>query len=116
MTTAMIVSIVAILVCLVLSAFFSGSETALTAASRPLISELERKGDSRAAIANNLLIKRERLIATILLGNNLVNILASPWATSVLIGLFGEGGVAMATVVMTIMILIFSEICPRPTP
>ncbi|EKV26901.1 Co2 transporter [Caenispirillum salinarum AK4] len=113
MTTAMIVSIVAILVCLVLSAFFSGSETALTAASRPLISELERKGDTRAGIANGLLIKRERLIATILLGNNLVNILASALATSVLIGLFGEGGVAMATVVMTIMILIFSEILPK---
>jgi Mg2+/Co2+ transporter CorB len=113
MTTAMIVSLVAILVCLILSAFFSGSETALTAASRPLINELERKGDSRAGLAGELLAKRERLIATILLGNNLVNILASSLATSVLITVFGESGVALATLVMTVMILIFSEILPK---
>ncbi|GAA0584300.1 HlyC/CorC family transporter [Caenispirillum bisanense] len=113
MTTAMIVSLVAILICLVLSAFFSGSETALTAASRPLMHELERKGDGRASVANALLAKRERLIATILLGNNLVNILASALATSVLITLFGEGGVAVATLVMTVLILIFSEILPK---
>lgn len=113
MTTAMIVSMVAILVCLILSAFFSGSETALTAASRPLINELERKGDSRAGVAAQLLAKRERLIATILLGNNLVNILASSLATSVLIALVGESGVAVATLVMTILILIFSEILPK---
>ncbi|SOD94683.1 HlyC/CorC family transporter [Caenispirillum bisanense] len=113
MTTAMIVSLVAIVICLVLSAFFSGSETALTAASRPLMHEMERKGDSRAVVANGLLAKRERLIATILLGNNLVNILASSLATSVLIVLFGEGGVAIATLVMTVLILIFSEILPK---
>ncbi len=113
MTTAMIVSLVAILICLVLSAFFSGSETALTAASRPLMRELERKGDGRASVANALLAKRERLIATILLGNNLVNILASALATSVLITLFGESGVAVATLVMTVLILIFSEILPK---
>jgi len=103
----------AILVLLILSAFFSGSETALTAASRPLMHELEKGGSHRAALVNKLYNKRERLIGSILLGNNLVNILASALATSLLMSLFGEAGVALATVTMTFLVLIFAEILPK---
>ena len=103
----------AILVLLLLSAFFSGSETALTATSRPLMHQLERKGDARAGIVNKLQMKKERLIGAILLGNNLVNILASALATSLLMGMFGEAGVALATLIMTLLVLIFAEILPK---
>ncbi len=74
---------------------------------------LEQQGDHRALLVNRLLLQKERLIGTILLGNNLVNILASALATSVLIGLFGDAGVAYATLVMTALVLIFSEILPK---
>lgn len=104
---------IAVLLLLILSSLFSGSETALTAASRPLMHELEKDGNPRAAMVNRLLDKRERLIGTILLGNNLVNILASALATSVLISLFGETGVVYATAGMTVLVLIFGEILPK---
>lgn len=98
---------------IVLSAFFSGAETALTAASRPLMHQLERKGDKRAVTVNFLHANKEKLIGAILLGNNLVNILASALATSVLIGLYGENGVVYATGVMTVVVLVFAEILPK---
>jgi len=103
----------AILVLLILSAFFSGSETALTAASRPLMHQLEKDGNHRAELINKLYHRRERLIGAILLGNNLVNILASALATSLLMTMFGEAGVVIATVAMTLLVLIFSEILPK---
>ena len=109
----MLVSLSAIAVLLLLSAFFSGSETALTAASRPLMHQLSRKGSRRAAIVNALREKNERLIGAILLGNNLVNILASALATSLLIVAFGEAGVVYATLAMTFLVLIFAEILPK---
>ena len=113
MDTGLIISIAAIAVLLVLSAFFSGSETALTAAARARILHLEREGNRRARIVGKLIDARERLIGSILLGNNLVNILASALATSVLIGFFGDAGVAYATVIMTALILIFAEVLPK---
>lgn len=102
-----------VLFLLFLSAFFSGSETALTATSRSFMHQRENDGDMRAKQVNRLLHHRERLIATILLGNNLVNILASALATSLMISLFGETGVVYATAVMTILVLIFAEILPK---
>ncbi|MEE9140583.1 MAG: HlyC/CorC family transporter [Alphaproteobacteria bacterium] len=113
METGVILSIAAILGLLVLSAYFSGSETALTAASKPRIHFLAKQGNSRAQIVRGLAEHKERLIGTILLANNLVNILASAIATSVLIGFFGDTGVAYATVVMTLLILIFAEVLPK---
>ena len=112
-TTEMMISAAAIAVLLVLSAFFSGSETSLTAASRPRMHNLEQHGSDRARMVNLLLTQKERLIGSILLGNNLVNILASALATSLLIGLFGDAGVAYATVGMTILVLIFAEVLPK---
>ncbi|MGB0684361.1 MAG: HlyC/CorC family transporter [Magnetovibrionaceae bacterium] len=103
-----------ILFLLLLSACFSGSETALTGASKPLMHQLEtEKGDTRAARVNRLLASKERLIGSILLGNNLVNILASALATSLLITVFGDAGVAYATLGMTLLVLIFAEVLPK---
>ncbi len=104
---------IAIAFLLVLSAFFSGSETALTAASRPRMHHLEKSGSQRARMVNRLREQQERLIGTVLLGNNLVNILASALATSLLIGWFGDAGVAYATVAMTLLVLIFAEVMPK---
>ncbi len=98
---------------LILSAFFSGSETALTAASRARLHHLARKGNRRAQIVDALSEEKDRLIGAILLGNNLVNILASALATSILIGFFGDAGVVYATIAMTALILIFAEILPK---
>jgi len=98
---------------LCLSAFFSGSETALTAASRAHMHQLEREGDKRAGLVNRLIADKEALIGALLLSNNLVNILASALATSMLITLFGEAGVAYATLVMTALIVIFAEVLPK---
>ena len=98
----MLITLGGIAVLLILSAFFSGSETALTAASRPLMPQLEQGGDAKARTVNDLLARKERLIGTILLGNNLVNILASALATSVLITMFGETGIAYATLVVVV--------------
>lgn len=109
----MTISLIIILVLLCLSAFFSASETALTAVSRPLMHQLEQEGHVRAAIVNRLLDSKERLIGAILLGNNLVNIMASAIATSVLIGMFGDSGVAYATAGMTVVVLMFGEILPK---
>ena len=98
---------------LLLSAFFSGAETALTATSRPLMHKLEKNGDSRATTVNQLLESKEQLIGSILLGNNLVNILASALATGLLISIFDDAGIFYATILMTLLILIFSEILPK---
>jgi len=113
MGTAMLLMLAAIGMLLVLSAFFSGSETALTAASRARIHQLETEGDRRARIVGYLLIEKERLIGAILLGNNAVNILASSIATYLFVGLVGETGVAYATLSMTLLVLIFAEVLPK---
>ena len=103
----------AIIILLALSAFFSGSETALTASTRSRLTGLAMKGKSNANIAIELLNKKESLIGAILLGNNLVNILASALATSLLIRVFGNSGVAYAVIIMTALIVIFAEILPK---
>jgi len=113
MDTEIWITIGAIFVLLLLSAFFSGSETALTAVSRPHMHHLLKTGDKRAGIIAKLHARMERLIGTILLVNNLVNILASALATSLLIGVFGDTGVAYATLVMTLLVLIFAEVLPK---
>ena len=98
---------------LVLSGFFSGSETALTAASRARVHAAEKEGDKRAGIVAKLLESRERLIGALLLGNNLVNIFASALMTGLALSIFGEVGVVYATLVMTLLVLIFAEVLPK---
>jgi len=109
----MLTMLAAIAVLLILSAFFSGSETALTGASHPLMHQLEQKGNRRAQMVNKLQEGKGRLIGAILIGNNLVNILASALATSILIGMFGEAGIAYATIIMTALVVMFAEILPK---
>ena len=103
----------AIVLLLLFSGFFSGSETALTAASRARMHRLAEEGNKRARIVLRLTEDRERLIGAILLGNNLVNILASALATSLFLALFGDAGVVYATLVMTAVVLIFAEVAPK---
>lgn len=102
-----------VFVCLLLSAFFSASETALTASSRAAMARLEKHGNWRAQIVNQLLASRERLLGTILFSNNAVNIAASSLATGVLLSWFGDVGIIYATVVMTIVVVVFTEIIPK---
>ncbi len=109
----LVLTILAIVGLLAMSGFFSGSETALTAASDARMHQLENEGHQGAALVNQIRHRKDRLIGALLLGNNLVNILASALATSALISLFGDGGVVVATVVMTLLVLIFSEVLPK---
>jgi len=103
----------AIVILLVLSAFFSGSETALTAASRGKLRSAADKGSKGADRALMITEDNERLIGSVLLGNNVVNILATSLATAVLTKLFGQNGVAAATLIMTLLVLIFAEVLPK---
>jgi len=98
---------------LMLSGFFSGSETALTAASRARMHQLAQRGNRRARATAHLIEDKERLIGAILLGNNLVNILATALATAMLTRLVGEAGIAWATLIMTVLVLIFAEVLPK---
>lgn len=103
----------AILILLVFSAFFSGSETALTAASRGKLRSDADKGSKGAERALEVTDDSERLIDSVLLGNNLVNILATSLATAMFTRMFGQNGVALATLVMTILVLVFAEVLPK---
>ena len=113
MTLALGLTLGAIVGLLIVSAFFSGSETALTAASRARMHALEEDGVARAGLVNRLLDSRERLIGALLLGNNLVNIAASALTTSLFLTIFGEAGVVYATLVMTALVVVFAEVLPK---
>ncbi|MCP4933686.1 MAG: HlyC/CorC family transporter [bacterium] len=113
MTPELILIGFAIILLLLISAFFSGSETALTAVSRARMHKLEKDGNQKATIVNALINTKERLIGTILLGNNLVNILASALTTSLFMNLFGAAGVIYATIIMTAFVVVFAEVLPK---
>jgi Mg2+/Co2+ transporter CorB len=99
---------------LAVSAVFSAAETALTGASRARMHQLERDGDRAAGRVNRLLSDQETMIGAVLLGNNLINILASALATEVLTrAIPGAWGVAAATGVMTVLVLVFAEVLPK---
>ncbi len=103
----------AIVALLALSAFFSGSETALTAASRGKLKSQADRGAKGAKSAMKVTEDSERMIGALLLGNNIVNILAASLATALLTRMFGDSGVALATSVMTVLVLIFGEVLPK---
>jgi len=113
METHLVLTLVGIFMLLVLSGFFSGSETALTAASHARLAQLARKGSDPASTVLALKARGDRLIGAILIGNNIVNIFASALATSALIALFGDAGVLYATVGMTVVVVIFAEVLPK---
>ena len=106
-------SMATIALLIVISAFFSGAETGLTAASRARLTEMERQGSKRAGIVLKLTDMPERLIGALLLGNSLANITASSLATVVMLKFFGDSGAVIASVIMTVLILIFAEVMPK---
>ena len=109
----LLVSLGAILLLLIVSGFFSGSETALTAVSRGRMHQLEKDGSRAARDVNLLVANRERMIGALLLGNTFVNILASSLATALLEARLGPRTVVVTTAVMTLVILVFSEVLPK---
>ena len=111
--TSLWLTVGAILALLLMSGFFSGSETALTASSRGKLRAQADKGSKGAETALEITEDSERLIGAVLLGNNLVNILAASLATALFTRIFGDSGVALATLVMTFMVLIFAEVLPK---
>lgn len=104
---------VTIFLLLLVSAFFSATETGMTATSRARLTELERRGSWRASLVLRLTRTRERLIGAILLGNNVANITASAVATAILIKTFGDSGAVIASAAMTVLVLIFGEVMPK---
>lgn len=100
-------------VLLLMSAFFSGSETALTGSSRAKLRARADKGSTGAEAALKITEDNERLIGALLLGNNIANILSASLATALLTAIFGDKGVVIATAVMTVLVLIFSEVLPK---
>jgi len=98
---------------ILLSAFFSSSETALTAVSEARIHELSLQGNKRARIIEQILLKKEKMISTILIGNNLVNIVVSVYATSFAISFFGEFDLIFVTILLTVFLVIFAEVIPK---
>src|SRR5207245_7235477 len=102
-----------VVACLLVSAFFAASETALTGASRASMLRLSKQGNREADVVSSLFGMRERLIGALLLGNNIANIGASALATGIFTAWFGEVGVLYATGVMTVMVVIFAEVLPK---
>ena len=113
MDMVMWITIGVIVVLLLLGAFFSGAETAMTGASRARMHQLEQEGNPGARIVNRLRERKEQTIGALLLGNTLINILSSALATSVAIALYGDTGVVYSTMVMTVLVLIFAEVMPK---
>jgi len=109
----MYINLIGFVFLLILSGFFSGSETAFMSANRVRIRELANEGDKQAGRVDNLLEDQTKLLTTILIGNNLVNIAASAIATSIAINIFGSKGVGIATGFVTLVILVFGEITPK---
>ncbi len=98
---------------IVLSAFFSGSETGLVALNRYRLRHQAQSGHRGARLAQNLLDQPDRMFGLILLGNNLINILAASIATVIALRLLGEAGIWVSTLLLTVVILIFAELTPK---
>ncbi len=113
MEFSLIAALLAILLLIILSAIFSATEAAFLSASKAKLYSMSKRGNKRAKLALNLKEKMEKVIATLLVCNNMVNIFASALATSIMISIFQETGVAYATAIMTIMIVIFAEVIPK---
>ena len=110
---ALLLTALAVTALLLISAFFSGSETALTAASRGMLKAQADKGSRGAKAALSVTDDNERMIGALLLGNNIANILSAALTTALLTDLFGSKGVAIATVMVTVLVLVFAEVLPK---
>lgn len=100
-------------VCLLFSAYFSATETAFSSASTTRLKTLAEKGNANAALACRLLGQYDRLLSTILIGNNIVNIATASIGTVLFVRHYGDAGVTISTVVVTVVVLIFGEISPK---
>ncbi len=109
----LLLTALAVTALLLISAFFSGSETALTAASRGMLKAQADKGSRGAKAALSVTDDNERMIGALLLGNNIANILSAALTTALLTDLFGSKGVAIATVMVTVLVLVFAEVLPK---
>ena len=105
--------ILALIICLAFSAFFSASETAMMSLNRYKLKHLADEGNKRAKCASHLLKHTDRLIGTILLGNNFVNIAATSLGTLIGLRLYGDFGVLLSTIILTVVVLVFSEVAPK---
>ena len=104
---------IVLFVLFLLSAFFSSSETSMMALNRYRLKHLAKEGHRAAQLAENLLGKPDQLLSLILFGNNLVNICAASVATIIGLKLYGEAGIAVATITLTVLVLIFAEVAPK---
>ena len=113
MSLLSIILLFSLILLVLLSGFLSGSETAITATSKARIVSKIKKGSSRASYVLRILNKKDSVITSLLLSNNLVNILASSLATAFLYDIFGFSGIFYATILMTIILVIFAEVLPK---
>jgi Mg2+/Co2+ transporter CorB len=102
-----------VVLCLMLGAYMSAAETAITGASRPRMHRLAQQGNKRAALVNGLLDRKDEAVSAVLLGNSVVNILSASLTTAVLTAVFGAAGVVYATIIVGIMVVIFAEVMPK---
>jgi Mg2+/Co2+ transporter CorB len=106
-------TVAAVLFCLFMSFFFSGSETAVTASSRATMLRLAKGGNAAATIVTRLLDRRHRLIGALLIGNNVATIVSSALATGLLLSWFGDVGVIYASLAMAVLVILFCEMLPK---
>lgn len=113
MDTTGVIQLISLILLLILSAFFSSAETALTTVNKVRVRTLVEEGNKRAEVLSNVLDQYSKMISAILIGNNIVNITASALATLIAIEVFGNAFVSLATGILTILVLIFGEIVPK---
>ena len=113
MTFENLIYLLIIIILVIVSGFFSGSETAITAVSRARIHSKSKQGDKKAGFVEKLLNQKEELVTSLLLSNNLVNVLSSALATAFFLKIFGNTGILYATILMTIILVIFAEVLPK---
>lgn len=113
MDTPGVIQLIMILILLLLSAFFSSAETALTTVNKVRIRALVEEGSKSAAIVSKVLNNYSKMLSTILIGNNIVNISASSLVTTLTIRIFGNAFVSLATGILTLLVLMFGEIIPK---
>ena len=113
MVENIILSISFVIFLLILSGLLSGSETSITSVSKSKIHKLAIRGDKRAKALMKIINKKNDLISSLLIGNNFVNILASALATAILIKFYGDRGILYSTILMSLLIVIFSEVLPK---
>ncbi|HYX03188.1 MAG TPA: HlyC/CorC family transporter [Reyranella sp.] len=102
-----------VVLCLLLGAYMSAAETAITGASRPRMHRLAQQGNKRAALVNGMLDRKDEAVSAVLIGNSVVNILSASLTTAVLTALFGAAGIVYATVIVGVMVVIFAEVMPK---